>query len=455
MPTSVTADRSVPSRSGMRSVLSVPPPWRSPRRRQDRFGPEAVHLAERGVGVLGEVGGAAAVEGHRLVLEAPEPDERRGVAALVGIHLEHVAVAHAVDDLVDLLAGQPRAPRRRAAGAVVERARQADRRATRARGGGRPRAWWCRRCRWGRRSGAPAVGTGMAPSSSTSSGSTSWLRTSRVRRPRPPNAAIPSWRLGTGAPESSTSVPAIENGHVAEARGQVEQAGGIGHEGAVAGAAATVAGGSRGSRRPPSRGPAPASRPWRGPPRRHRRGAGTSVGASSSWPGRYGSSPNGRPPARDRRMHARRRRGERSPVRSPRAGSAPLRDDPADDLDRPPGEVGDHEHQQQLEVPRRLRRPPRPRPRPSARRRPDRTSGTSRPGRASWGSGSGYRSRTTAWGRRRRRVETRARGGPRFGSPGRVGAGTGDPSQRSRTLRRDPPARPPGPPARRPVDVGP
>ncbi len=44
-------------------------------------GPEPVHLAERGVGVLGQVRDARRVERHRLVLEAAEPDQRRRVAA--------------------------------------------------------------------------------------------------------------------------------------------------------------------------------------------------------------------------------------------------------------------------------------------------------------------------------------------------------------------------------------
>jgi hypothetical protein len=88
---------------------------------------EAVHLPERRVGVLGEVGGPQPVEGDGLVLEAAQPDQRGGIAALCRVDLEHVPVAYAVDDLVDLLAGEPRAPRRRAAGAVVERAREADR----------------------------------------------------------------------------------------------------------------------------------------------------------------------------------------------------------------------------------------------------------------------------------------------------------------------------------------
>ena len=59
------------------------------------------------------------------MLEAPHPHDGAGVAAVVRVDLEHVAVLHAVDDLVGLLAGQPRAPRRRTAGAVVQRAGEA------------------------------------------------------------------------------------------------------------------------------------------------------------------------------------------------------------------------------------------------------------------------------------------------------------------------------------------
>jgi hypothetical protein len=129
VPAAVTADRSVPSRSRTRSACSVPPARRSPGRLPPpRRGPEAVEVAEGRVGVLGEVGGALPrVDGHRLVLEPAQRGDRLRVPAPERVDLVHVAVLHAVDDLVGLLAGQPGAPGRGAAGTVGRRARQAHR----------------------------------------------------------------------------------------------------------------------------------------------------------------------------------------------------------------------------------------------------------------------------------------------------------------------------------------
>ena len=86
---------------------------------------EAVDEAEGLRRVLGQVSAAAAVEGDRLVFEAPERYDRLGVAAVPGVDLEDVAV-RLLEHLERLLAGQPGAPRRRTAAAVVERTRQAD-----------------------------------------------------------------------------------------------------------------------------------------------------------------------------------------------------------------------------------------------------------------------------------------------------------------------------------------
>ena len=85
-----------------------------------------VHVAERVAGVLGEEDDAGpGVHRDRLVREPTHALDRTGVAVVDRVDLEHVAVLHAVDHVLGLLAREPRAPRRRATGAVPDGPREA------------------------------------------------------------------------------------------------------------------------------------------------------------------------------------------------------------------------------------------------------------------------------------------------------------------------------------------
>ena len=82
-------------------------------------------LEVRSAGVLGEIRGAASAEGHRFVLEPAHRRDRHRVPAFDRVDLEDVAVAPSEIGEA-LLAAQPRPPRRRTTGAVVDRTGQAD-----------------------------------------------------------------------------------------------------------------------------------------------------------------------------------------------------------------------------------------------------------------------------------------------------------------------------------------